>query len=295
MLILIIEVTIVIAILIAKESFMMRLSLIGLLVLLTSACATSPTGKSFVKIFPDSQMSQMGAAAFTSMKKSQKVDQSPNSNRYVQCIVDALIPELLVEDKRVYGNKARMHRTSWEVSVFQEETPNAFALPGGKIGVHTGMFKVASSTDMLASVIGHEIGHVWSEHGNARMSNQFLGNTALQLTAILGGTDTQQKQEVLGLLGVATQVGGLSFSRQHESESDDIGLILMARAGFDPRASVTVWQNMSRLSQGRKPPEFLSTHPSNQTRINDLNRKMPKALQLYQAAKAQGKRPNCRL
>lgn len=278
------------------ELKMMRLLFISILVLLTSACATSPTGKKYVKMFPDSQMSQMGAAAFTSMKKSQKVDSSPNSNRYVQCIVNALIPELLIEDQRVFGKKAKMNRTQWEVSVFREKTPNAFALPGGKIGVHTGMFKVASTPDMLASVIGHEIGHVWAEHGNARMSNQFLGNTALQLGAILGGTETRQKQQVLGLLGVATQVGGLSFSRQHESESDDIGLTLMARAGFDPRASVQVWQNMSRLAQGsKKPPEFLSTHPSNQTRINDLNSKMPQAMALYQQARAQGKRPNCRL
>ncbi len=273
----------------------MRLILLTSLILLASGCATSPTGKKYVKIFPDSQMSQMGAAAFTSMKKSQKLDSSPSSNRYVQCIVNALIPELLVEDQRIFGKKARMHKTQWEVSVFDEATPNAFALPGGKIGVHTGMFKVASNTDMLASVIGHEIGHVWAEHGNARMSNQTLGNTALQLTAILGGTETQQKQQVLGLLGVATQVGGLKFSRDHESESDNLGLTLMARAGFDPRASVQVWQNMSRMAQGRKPPEFLSTHPSNQTRINDLNRKMPKALELYHQAKAQGKKPNCRL
>lgn len=274
---------------------MKNLILIGLLSLVVSGCATSPTGKKYVKIFPDSQMSQMGATAFTSMKKSQKLDRSQNSNRYVRCIVNSLIPELLIEDKRVFGNKAKMSRTQWEVSVFKEDTPNAFALPGGKIGVHTGMFKVASTPDMLASVIGHEIGHVWAEHGNARMSNQFLGNTALQLTAILGGAETQKKQQLLGLLGVATQVGGLKFSRDHESESDNLGLVLMARAGFDPRASVTVWQNMSRMAKGRKPPEFLSTHPSNQTRINDLNRKMPQALELYKQARAQGKRPNCHL
>lgn len=273
---------------------MKRILLIGIFAALTTGCATSPTGKNYVKIFPDSQMSQMGAAAFTSMKKSQKLDTSRTNNQYVQCIVNALIPELIAEDKRVYGKKAKMHNTRWEVSVFQEKTPNAFALPGGKIGVHTGMFQVASTPDMLASVIGHEIGHVWANHGNARMSNQFLGNTALQVGSILAGEPTQQKQQILGLLGVATQVGGLSFSRKHESESDQIGLNLMAKAGFDPRASVTVWQNMSRLG-GKKPPEFLSTHPSNQTRIADLNNKMPPALALFNQARAQGKRPNCRL
>ncbi len=274
---------------------MNRIIFIGILSLLVSACATSPTGKKYVKIFPDSQMSQMGAAAFTSMKKSQKLDTNPRSNQYVQCLVSALLPELLIEDRRVYGNQAKMQNVRWETSVFLEKTPNAFALPGGKIGVHTGMFKIANTPDQLASVIGHEIGHVWAKHGNARMSNQFLGNTALQVGAILAGEPTQQKQQVLGLLGVATQLGGLKFSRDHESEADDIGLILMSRAGFDPRASVQVWQNMSRMSQGRKPPEFMSTHPSNQTRIARLNSKMSQAMGIYQQARAQGKRPNCRL
>lgn len=275
---------------------MLRLTIAASLTVLLSACATSPTGAKYVKIFPASQMSQMGAAAFTSMKKSQKVDTSPRSNRYVQCIVSALLPELLSEDRKRFGNKAQMSRVRWETSVFNDKSPNAFALPGGKIGVHTGMFKVATNQDQLASVIGHEIGHVWAEHGNARMSNKFLGNTALQLGSVLAGEPTQEKQQLLGLMGVATQLGGLSFSRKHESESDKLGQLLMAKAGFDPRASVTVWQNMSQLAQGRaKPPEFLSTHPANATRIADLQRDMPSAMILYKEARAQGKRPNCRL
>lgn len=272
---------------------MYRFILIGFLSLLLTACETSPTGSRYVKIFSDSQIDQMGIAAFASMRESQKVDRNPRSNRYVQCIVDALIPELLAEDRRIYGDEAHMHKTNWEISVFEEDSPNAFALPGGKIGVHTGMFKVATTPDMLASVIGHEIGHVWAKHGNARMSNQFLGSTALQIGAILSGEATAEKQQILGLLGVTTQLGGLKFSRKHESESDQIGQILMARAGFDPRASVTLWENMAKLG-GTRPPEFLSTHPSSQTRIDELNAHMPDSMELYRQARASGKKPRCR-
>lgn len=252
--------------------------------ILLSSCATSPTGKSYLKIFPDSQMNQMGAAAFTSMKQSQQLDNSSRNNNYVRCITDAIIKEL----------PTKLANQQWEVNVFKEESPNAFALPGGKIGVHTGMFKVATNQNQLAAVIGHEIGHVWAEHGNARMSNQYVSSTALQLGSVLAGEPTQEKQQILGVLGIATQVGGLKFSRGHESESDEIGISLMAKAGFDPRESVTLWQNMSKLG-GAKQPEFLSTHPSNEHRIKDLNKRMDKAMVLYKQAQAQGKRPNCRL
>ncbi|WP_046561954.1 M48 family metallopeptidase [Kangiella geojedonensis] len=254
---------------------------------LISACATSPTGRNQVTLFPESQMSQMGSAAFTSMKKSEQVSTNSGHNRYVNCIVNALIPELntVAPD---------MRSTRWETKVFVDDSANAFALPGGKIGVHTGMFKVADNASQLASVLGHEIGHVWARHGNERVSHQYLGTAGLQLASVLAGEPTQQKQQILGLLGVGTQVGVLKFSRTHESEADEIGLELMARAGFDPRESVELWKNMAKQGGGNA-PEFLSTHPATDTRIRDLQAQMNDALTLYQQAKAQGKRPNCRL
>ena len=254
---------------------------------LITACATSPTGRSQLILFPESQMAQMGSAAFTSMKQSQTVDSNRNNNQYVNCIVNALIPEL---------NKIApdMRSTRWETKVFVDDSPNAFALPGGKIGVHTGMFKVAENSSQLASVIGHEIGHVWARHGNARVSNQYVSSAGLQLAAVLAGEPTQQKQQLLNLLGVGTQLGGLAFGRGDESEADEIGLTLMAKAGFNPSESVELWRNMSKMG-GSKPPEILSTHPANDTRIRDLQSKMPEAQKLYQQARAQGKRPNCRL
>ncbi len=252
---------------------------------LLSACASSPTGRTQLYIFPDTQMDQMGVAAFDSLKKGSKVSTDKRQQRYVQCIADAIIAEL----------PEKLKQQGWETQVFADDTPNAFALPGGKIGVHTGMFKVASDANQLASVIGHEVGHVWAKHGNERMSQQYLTQTGLDLVGTLAGELTEEKAIAMQLLGVGAQVGViLPFSRTHESEADEIGLDLMAKAGFNPEASVTVWQNMSKLSQGGQ-PEFLSTHPSNQTRIKELTKKMSKAKVTYQAARTAGKKPKCRL
>lgn len=255
---------------------------------LLTACVTSPTGRNQVLLFPESQMAEMGSAAFTSMQKSEKVDTNQSHNRYVNCIVDALIPAL---NAKAPG----MRSTRWETKVFVDDSANAFALPGGKIGVHTGMFKVAENQSQLASVLGHEIGHVWARHGNARVSNEFITTTGLQLAAIAAGEPTAEKQQLLGLLGAGAQVGVLlPFGRKDESEADTIGLELMAKAGFDPRESVQLWKNMAKQGGGGQ-PEFLSTHPSHQTRISDLQSNMSQAMEWYQAAKASGKNPSCRL
>ncbi|AUD77972.1 peptidase [Kangiella profundi] len=258
------------------------------LILALFACATSPTGRSQLTLFPESQMAQMGASTFTSMQQSQKMDTNPGNARYVNCVVDALIPEL-------NALAPGMRSTQWEVKVFADDAPNAFALPGGKIGVHTGMLKVAENQHQLASVIGHEVGHVWAKHSNERVSQGFLTQTGMQLAAVAAGDMTSEKQQLLGLLGVGAQVGViLPFSRKHESEADEIGLELMARAGFDPRQSVELWKNMQKAGSGST-PEFLSTHPGVDTRIRDLNSRMDRAIKIYQQAQASGKRPNCRL
>ncbi|HEY9031762.1 MAG TPA: M48 family metallopeptidase [Kangiella sp.] len=266
----------------------MKLLLSTGLALALFGCATSPTGRSQLTIFPDSQMAEMGAATFTSMQKSQKLDTSSRNASYVNCVVNALIPEL-------NAIAPAMRSTQWEVKVFADESPNAFALPGGKIGVHTGMLTVAKNQHQLAAVLGHEIGHVWARHSNERVSQGFVAQSGMQLAAVAAGDMTSEKQQLLGLLGVGAQVGViLPFNRKHESESDEIGLELMARAGFDPRQSVELWKNMQKAG-GSSTPEFLSTHPGTDSRIRDLNARMDRAMKIYQQAQASGKRPNCRL
>ena len=159
--------------------------------------------------------------------------------------------------------------------MFQDDTANAFALPGRKIGVHTGLLKVAKNQDQLATVIGHEVGHVIARHSAERVSDQIAAQiAALGRRARCSARSAIRRARLHGLamaaLGVGAQGVVLKFSRTHESEADLIGLDRMAAAGFDPRESVPLWQNMDAASQGARPPEFLSTHPSPATRIKDL-------------------------
>lgn len=258
---------------------MIRILTLVLLVPLLIHCSTSPTGRRQILIVKDAEMNEMGTLAFSEMKTKTPIDNSAVANSYVNCIVSA---ELAVTSDTTGVE-------SWEVVVFKDNTPNAFALPGGKIGVHTGMFPIAKNKDQLAAVIGHEIGHVIARHGNERVSQNQLAGGSVKLLENLG------KPMVAGALGMGAKFGILlPFSREHESEADLIGLELMAKSGFDPRQSVELWKNMSALG-GNKPNELLSTHPSDATRMKQLNAAMPNALALWEKAKAEGKRPNCQL
>jgi predicted Zn-dependent protease len=257
----------------------MRLSVLLAGLALLAGCATSPTGRSQLVLMPDSEINQMGLQAFTTIKKETKVDQSTVVNHYVQCVAQAITRE-------VGGN--------WEVVVFNDTDANAFALPGGKIGVYTGMLKVAENQDQLATVIGHEVAHVLARHANERISQKFAVEQGLGLVNAIANPQSGTGQTLMGLLGVGAQYGVLlPYSRIQESEADMMGLDFMAKAGFDPRESIKLWQNMNRAGGGQ-PPEFLSTHPSHSSRISDLNRHMPVALQLQSRARQQGKRPACK-
>ena len=259
----------------------------GLLVVVMciTACATSPLGRDQLILFPDDQVAQMGITAYQQLKGSTPVSRDAALNQYVSCVAESLTGAL------PDGSAAQ----DWEVSVFAEDQINAFALPGGKIGVYRGLLSVAENQDQLATVVAHEIAHVLSRHSNERISTQYATSTGLELASVLAGQSTPAKQTLLGLLGVGAQVGVLlPFSRKQESEADLVGLELMARAGFDPRQSVDLWENMNAASSGGAPPEFLSTHPSGESRIRALQAYMPKVLPLAEQARARGLRPDCR-
>jgi predicted Zn-dependent protease len=252
-----------------------------------SACATSPEGRSQLKLLPDEQIDSMGVQSFEQIKQETPESKNENARAYVLCIANAIIPQLDEDNDPA----------SWEVRVFADDQANAFALPGNKIGVYEGLLKYAVNQHQVAAVIGHELAHVIAKHGNERVSDQLAAQTGMAIAAIaLGTSDTSDDNKALILagLGLGVQYGViLPFSRTHESEADLIGLELMARSGFDPVESVALWQNMS--SAGGQPPEFLSTHPSSTTRIKDLNARMPRALEIYGKARAQNRKPNCQL
>jgi predicted Zn-dependent protease len=171
----------------------------------------------------------------------------------------------------------------WRVSVVESREVNAFCLPGGKIVVYTGILPVAQGEAGLATVMGHEMAHATLRHGSERLLKQKATQTVLTgVQFSLGDMSYEQQRAVMGALGAGAQYGLLlPFSREHESEADKIGLFYMARAGFDPRESITFWERMSRAASGGKPMEFMSTHPSDQTRIAQLKALLPQAMQLY--------------
>lgn len=255
--------------------------------IVVSACATSPEGRSQLKLLPDEQIDSMGVQSFEQIKQDTPESKNQNMRAYVQCIANAIIPQL-DED-----NNPAM----WEIRVFADDQANAFALPGNKIGVYEGLFKYAVNQHQVAAVMGHELAHVVAKHGNERVSDQLAAQAGMAIAAIaLGTSDTSEDNKALILagLGLGVQYGViLPFSRTHESEADLIGVELMASSGFDPVESITLWQNMSRA--GGQAPEFLSTHPSSATRIKDLNARMPRALETYGKARAQNRKPNCQL
>ena len=173
----------------------------------------------------------------------------------------------------------------WRASLIRDAQVNAFCLPGGKIVVYTGILPVAENDAALATVLGHEMAHATSRHGAQRVLQQSLAQTAMTGVAVsLGDMDYDKQRAVMGALGAGAQFGVLMpFGREHESEADHIGLIYMARAGYDPRESIRFWERMGR-SGGAQPPEFLSSHPSHGRRIQQLEAWMPQAMEEYRKA-----------
>lgn len=250
------------------------------LCLLFLGCSSTPTGRSQLKLMSDSQMNSMGAQSFNEMKKNLKVSKDARKNAYVKCVSD----RILISDGR--------NPSEWEVVVFEDKAINAFALPGKKIGVYTGMLGVASDQSELAAVIGHEIGHVDADHGNERVSQNMLLHGSLAAANIaLAMEGNENGQLIMAGLGLGAQFGiMLPYSRKHESEADIIGLGYMSKAGFDPRGSVSLWEKMAKA--GSHGPEFLSTHPIPETRIKQLNAKMAESLTVYNQVP---NKPKCHL
>jgi predicted Zn-dependent protease len=197
------------------------------------------------------------------------------TQRYVQCVTDDVIKVLPSE----YEN------LNWEVVVFDDDQLNAFAMPGGKVGVFSGLLKVADTPDALAAVIGHEIAHLTQDHVMARAKKESRTDALVILgNAATGLGDLIQTGAVLGL--------NLPFDRKQESEADVVGLGYMADAGFDPRSALYLWKNMQKSNQG-SPPEFLSTHPADDRRLDDLVKSLTPALVRYNEAREHGKKPAC--
>ena len=253
-----------------------------------AACATttSPTGRTqMVGGVSQQQLDQLGAQAFAETKSKEKISADGKQNAYVSCVVNALVAQL----------PAQWRATAWETAVFVDDEPNAFALPGGKVGVNTGIFKVAKNQDQLAAVLGHEIGHVISRHHEERITRQMGAQTGLSVLGALagaayGGSAASAVNQIGGMTAQTAFL--LPGSRTQESEADIVGQRLMAEAGFDPSQAVDLWQNMMQAGGGRS-PQWLSTHPDPTNRIAELRRDAPSLMPVYERARNAGRKPRC--
>lgn len=258
-----------------------RLKLLFSIALITSVaagCATSSTGE---------DMSVEAARQFAEMKASLPLLTDRAMIDYIACVANAVVDVL----EPPYSD------LDWEMAIFEVDAINAFAMPGGKIGVMTGILKAAQNQHQLAAVIGHEIAHVTANHSNERALRSSVSNVGIQVVAVLlGGGHQGATYTAYEALNAGAALGiMLPFSRSQESEADIIGLDYMARAGFDPRESVPLWQNMTAESEKDEQAEFLSTHPSSSKRIDALVSQFGTTLVLYNEAHQQGRIPNCSL
>ncbi len=231
-----------------------------------AACQAAPvTGRNQLIVLPELQDAQMGLDAYQQILAESEISHDPDLNRRVS------------EVGRRIAAASPHPDWDWQFTVIEDEEPNAFALPGGKVGVNTGLFKVAENDDQLAAVMGHEIAHAIARHGAERMSQQVL------MQAGLAGLGIATDATTAGLAAqAATLVVTLPYSRTQEAEADHIGLIYMAKAGYDPRQAVVLWQNFEKFG-GDRPPEFLSTHPAPGSRIANLESWLPQAMPIYEA------------
>jgi metalloendopeptidase OMA1, mitochondrial len=257
----------------------------GLGVAVVSGCETNPyTERSQLLMTSVSEETQLGARAYSQVKNDPKLRQSQDP-REIEPVkrIAARIIEAAKRSK--YAEIAQQFQ--WEVTIIKDDkTANAFALPGGKMAVYTGIFPMAKTEAGLAAVMGHEVVHALARHGAERMSQGQLTNAGLQVIGAAAGAaggGGMLGQSAMAALGVGAQVGVLlPFSRKHESEADYVGILLAADVGYDPRESIALWERMGQMSGAGAPSEFLSTHPSHETRITQLKKWMPEAMAIYQ-------------
>jgi len=258
-------------------------SLILLTIALAIACAKVPiTGRKQLNLVPENQLIGMSLQAYQQFLDTNKVldanDQRVKMVRRIGVNIKGAVENYLTQEKQT----KRIEGFAWEFNVVDQDVVNAWCMPGGKVVVYTGILPVTQDEQSLAVVMGHEIAHAIARHGNERMSQ----GLALQLGGVVISVAMSEKPALtqnifLQSYGIGSQLGILAYSRNHETEADKLGLIFMAMAGYNPESAIGFWERMSAAGGGQAPPELLSTHPSDETRISTLKDFMPQALKYY--------------
>lgn len=257
-----------------------------LLILIFISCSSVPiTGRKQLTLISDNQILSMSSESYTEFKKTHKISTDAKNSQMVKDV--GLKIQKSVEQYFAQNNMSKnLEGYNWEFNLIEEDTVNAWCMPGGKVVVYTGILPLTKDETGLAVVMGHEIAHAVANHGNERMSQGMVAQYGgVALNEVLKAKAPGTKDIFMQSYGVTTQVGVLlPYSRKHETEADHLGLIFMAMAGYNPNEAIAFWQRMSQLSS-KKAPEFLSTHPSDDKRIEDIKKALPEAMKYYKKDK----------
>lgn len=251
--------------------------------LLIYACATVPvTGRKQLSMVSNEEIIPMADQQYDQVLKENKLSTNQEYNSVVKS-VGVKIQKAVEQYMSSKGLSDQLQGFKWEFNVIDDpKTVNAWCMPGGKVAFYTGIMPICKDENGVAVVMGHEVAHAIANHGRERMSQGLLANGLLgTISGAMGQNPTMTQQVFMQAVGMGTQIGMLKFSRQHESEADRIGLIFMSMAGYDPHEAPKFWERMTQMSGGQQPPEWLSTHPSHETRISDLNAAIPEAMKYY--------------
>jgi predicted Zn-dependent protease len=254
---------------------------------LMAACTRVPiTGRSQLNLIPESQMQSMALQEYqTFLSQNKTVSATSSKDAEMVKRVGTRIAGAVTRYMNSHNMGKEIANYKWEFNLVDSKEVNAWCMPGGKVVVYTGLLPVTQNETALACVMGHEIAHAIARHGNERMSQGLIAQGIQVAGAVALNRNPQAQNIFLQSFGVGGNVGLLAFSRQNELEADHLGVIFMAMAGYNPQEAIPFWQRMANMSGGQKPPELLSTHPSDSRRIQQLQQLMPEAMKYYTPAK----------
>jgi predicted Zn-dependent protease len=247
------------------------------------ACSSvSVTGRKQLSLVSNAEIIPVANQQYAEVLKKGPISTNQEQTQMVKR-VGVRIQKAVEEYMASQNKSSELDGFQWEFNLIDDpKMVNAWCMPGGKVAFYTGIMPICKDETGVAVVMGHEVAHAIANHGRERMSQQMLAQYGLgTLGQVLGQNPTAGKELLMQAVGAGTNIGMLKFSREHESEADHIGLIFMAMAGYDPNAAPKFWERMTASSGGQEPPEFMSTHPSHSTRINDLQAWVPEAMKYY--------------
>jgi predicted Zn-dependent protease len=261
---------------------------IGIMTMVVACTTNAITGRKQLSLVPESQLQQMAQTEYRSfLNENRVVTSSQSKDAEMVKRVGSRIANAVTTFYRGQGLASELQNYQWEYNLVNDNAVNAWCMPGGKIVVYTGLLPVTQNEAALAVVVGHEVAHAVAQHGSERMSQGLLSQLGgVALDVALSNKSQETRGMFNALYGVGSQVGyTLPNSRSQELEADRLGLIYTALAGYNPREAVPLWQRMKAMSTGSRPPQFLSTHPAEDTRIAQLNKHMNEALKYYKPVK----------